>query len=75
MVKYEEYGDGLVKAYSDEGFYIFGGNPEEEYQEAIDPANQGRTYTETDKKIPTEIPTLEEKAEAYDALMGDNNDE
>lgn len=75
MVIYENYGNGLIKAYSDAGFYIYGGYPEGEYDEAIDPADQGRTYTETDKKIPEPVPTIEEKAEAYDVLMGDNNDD
>lgn len=75
MVIYENYDDGLIRAYSDAGYYIKGGYPEGEYEEAIDPASQERTYTETDKKIPTEVPTLEEKAEAYDVLMGDNKDE
>lgn len=46
--------DGVVlnRTYSDEGFYI-----EREgirYAEAVDPAELGRTYTETDEPIPVE---------------------
>ena len=46
--------DGVVlnRTYSDEGFYI-----EREgirYAEAVDPAELGRTYTETDELIPVE---------------------
>ena len=43
-------GKDFVKQYSDGGFYIE--RDGEEYSEAIDPSEVGRTYTETD--IPVE---------------------
>lgn len=51
-VIYETIDDNYVKAYSDEGFYIHGGQPEADYTEAVDPIEAGRVYTETDIKIP-----------------------
>lgn len=57
MVVYEFYGTNrkgveLTRAYSDEGYLI-----EREgvkYEEAVDPADLHREYTETDEKIPEE---------------------
>lgn len=40
-----------VRTYSDAGFMIHGGFPEGDYDEAIDPAELGRVYTETDIPI------------------------
>ncbi|WP_102342272.1 hypothetical protein [Galactobacillus timonensis] len=42
---------GLIRTYSDAGYYIHGGSPAGDYVEAIDPADAGRTYTETETKI------------------------
>lgn len=61
--------DGVVlnRTYSDSGFMI-----ERDgvwYSEAIDPAELGRVYTETDETIETMSET-EEKAKAYDIIMG-----
>lgn len=53
MVKYETLANGFVKAYSDAGFYIHGGNPEGDYTVAVDPESVGRIYKETDIKIET----------------------
>lgn len=53
MVKYETLENGFVKAYSDAGFYIHGGNPEGDYVAAVDPESVGRIYKETDIKIET----------------------
>ena len=53
MVKYETLANDFVKAYSDAGYYIHGGNPEGDYVEAVDPASAGRIYNETDIKIET----------------------
>ena len=53
MVKYETLANDFVKAYSDAGYYIHGGNPEGDYVEAVDPASAGRIYKETDIKIET----------------------
>lgn len=53
MVKYETLENGFVKAYSDAGYYIHGGNPEGDYTVAVDPESVGRIYKETDIKIET----------------------
>ena len=44
-------GRDFIRTYSDGGFYIHGGSPEGDYAEACDPAEFGRTYTETDIPI------------------------
>lgn len=62
-------GRDFIHSYSDAGRYIVGGEPHGEYEEAYDPAEFGRTYTEGEL-IPTDETTLEDKAEAYDILMG-----
>ena len=43
-----------IRNYSDAGFMVYGGVPEADYSEAIDPANLGRTYIETDIPIEPE---------------------
>lgn len=53
MVKYETLANDFVKAYSDAGYYIHGGDPEGDYVEAVDPASAGRIYKETATKIET----------------------
>ena len=53
MVKYETLANGFVKAYSDAGYYIHGGNPEGDYVSAVDPESVGRIYKETNIKIET----------------------
>jgi len=72
MIKKEIIGN-LVRTYSDKGMKIHGGFPEGDYDEAYDPINSGRTYTETDIPIEEEI-TTEDKAQAYDILMGESDD-
>ena len=47
----------FIRTYSDRGMMIHGGIPEADYSEALDPADAGRTYTETD--IPIEGDTAE----------------
>lgn len=59
-------GKNFVRTYSDSGYYIHGGMPEGDYAEAIDPAELGRTYTETD--IPIEGDTTAE--EVVSILLG-----
>lgn len=53
MVKYETLANGFVKAYSDAGYYIHGGNPEGDYVAAVDHESAGRIYKETNIKIET----------------------
>lgn len=67
----ENYDESHVKTYSDQGFYISGGNPAGMYEEAIDPITANRTYTETDIKIPTEEPTEADYALAGKILLGE----
>lgn len=44
-------GRDFIRTYSDRGMMIHGGSPESDYAEALDPAELGRTYTETDIPI------------------------
>ena len=48
---YEKKGRQLIRTYSDAGYMIANAQGIK-YVEAIDPASAGRTYTETDEKIP-----------------------
>lgn len=60
MIKQETITIGekqFIRTYSDRGMMIHGGMPEADYSEAIDPAELGRTYTETD--IPIDGDTAE----------------
>jgi len=52
----------FIRTYSDAGFMIHGGSPEADYAEATDPAELGRTYTETD------IPIEQDEAEAEEIV-------
>ena len=57
------------RTWSDTGFMIE--RKGARYGEAIDPLNSGMSYIETDIPIETEsITEVEEKAIAYDILMG-----
>lgn len=54
MIKQETITIGqkqFIRTYSDKGMMVHGGSPEADYSEAIDPAELGRTYTETDIPI------------------------
>ena len=56
----------FIRSYSDSGYMIHGGSPEADYAEACDPAELGRTYTETDIPIGDDV-TAEE---ALSILLG-----
>lgn len=59
----------FVRTYSDSGFLVERDGVR--YSEAIDPAELGRTYTETDEPVDVvELSETEEKARAYDILTG-----
>ena len=59
----------FTKTYSDSGFMVERDGAQ--YSEAIDPAEFGRTYTETDIPIEGEpISDIEQKAAAFDYLTG-----
>lgn len=57
-------GRDFIKSYSDRGVMIHGGEPEGDYCDACDPAEYGRTYTETEITIETE------PEEALSILLG-----
>lgn len=74
MIIQEQFSVGsrnFVRTYSDKGVLIHGGFPEADYEESLDPAEFGRTYTETDTPIDGADETGD-KAEAFDILMGDH---
>lgn len=52
----------FIRTYSDTGMMIHGGVPEGDYDEAVDPAELGRVYTETD------IPIEGDESEAEEVL-------
>ena len=60
-------GKAFVRTYSDSGYMVERDGVR--YSEATDPAEFGRTYTETDEPVEGMTET-EEKAKAYDVLMG-----
>lgn len=70
MIVQEQISETLVRTYSDKGVKIHGGYPEADYDEAIDPISLHREYIETDIPIDTDEENIEEKAEAYDILVG-----
>lgn len=62
-------GRSFVKTYSDSGYMVERDGIR--YSEAIDPAEFGRVYTETDERIPyDDLTEVEQKAAAYDILTG-----
>ena len=63
-------GNDFVHTWSDLGMYILQTDTQIEYEEAYDLVAYPHTYEETDHPIEEEEPTIEEKAEAYDILMG-----
>lgn len=79
MIKREYYktrkdGVKLYRTYSDEQFKIHKIGTEEIYDEAIDVENAPFEYEETTEKIEveeTEQTEIEEKAKAYDILVGE----
>ena len=78
MIVQENLGNGLIRTYSDKGFYIHGGSPEGDYEEAIDPVDAGRTYTETDIPIESEEEELTDSEALYiitDGEYGKENDD
>ena len=72
MIKTEELtinNRAFVRTYSDSGYMVERDGVR--YSEAIDPAELGRTYTETDELIEGEdLTETEQKAMAYDIITG-----
>ena len=70
MIKTENLtinGKPFIRTFSDSGFMVERDGVR--YSEAIDPAELGRTYTETDEPVEGMTET-EQKARAFDILMG-----
>lgn len=59
------------KTYSDSGYLIRKTGTDETYDEAIDLPNIFYEYEETDIKFYEEMSELEQKAQAYDILIGE----
>lgn len=68
MIVTELYGTDLIRTYSDAGYKIQQDGTGDIYDEAIDPADSGRTYTETDIPIEEEGPSADEVLEV---LLGE----
>lgn len=60
-------GNAFIRTYSDSGYMVERDGVR--YSEAVDPADLNRVYTETDEPAENMTET-EEKAAAYDILMG-----
>ena len=63
MIKTENVtinGKAFIRTYSDSGMKIHGGNPVSDYDEAVDLAELGLVYTETDSPIDSSEATAEE---------------
>lgn len=58
----------FIRTYSDRGMKIHGGEPEADYDSALDPIELGRTYTETN--IPIYEDDEIDDAEALSILTG-----
>lgn len=61
-------GKAFVRTYSDSALMVERDGVR--YVEAIDPTEFGRVYTETDEPIEYGMTEIEEKAKAYDILVG-----
>ena len=59
----------FVRTYSDANRMIQQDGTGAVYSEAYDPADSGRTYTETDKEIPTEADSADYKT-AFEIITG-----
>lgn len=64
---FEKNGRTLVRTWSDTGYRIRQDGTGAVYDEAVDPADSGRTYTETDEQRPDAELTAEE---ALDIITG-----
>ena len=60
MIRTEPYSETLVRTWSDAGMKIKQDGTGAIYDEAIDPASMGRTYTETDEPIDEDPAEAEE---------------
>jgi len=76
MIKTEFLNDGtLIKHYSDAGFMLLQNETGIKYADPVDVVPCRYTYTETDELVDAEegnadMSEIEEKAKAYDILVG-----
>lgn len=76
MIKTENITIGektFIRTYSDSGMMIHGGSPEADYAEALDPAELGRTYTETKHIIEAVTEDIEELKAKYADVVSKYN--
>lgn len=66
--RFDVNGIDFIRTTSDEGRYVVRDGVS--YSEACDPAEYGRTYTEGELIPDEERSDIDDKAEAYDILMG-----
>lgn len=69
MIVEEAFAENLVRHFSDVGYKIRQIETNAIYDEAIDVIPCRYTYEETDERVDDDS-TIEDKAEAYDILMG-----
>lgn len=69
MIKTENL-ENRIRHYSDAGFKLRQIETGMLYDDAVDVLPCKYTYEETDELIPVEDASVEDKAEAYDILMG-----
>lgn len=67
MIQTEIINERLIRTYSDAGVKIHGGNPEADYDSAIDPIEEHRTYVETD--IPVDDIDEDATTEDYEQAL------
>ena len=70
MLRTELLADGRIRHYSDSGVMIRQVETGALCVDAVDVTPLRYTYNETDERIPEREPTVEDKAEAYDILVG-----
>lgn len=70
MIKTEPYSETLIRTYSDEHFKIIQDGTGVVYDDAIDPIDQHRTYTESEEYIDDFTPevTLDDAMDALKEL-------
>lgn len=63
MIKTETLENGLVRTYSDTGHRLVQDGTGAVYDDAVDPAGSGRTYTESEELVEAVAPEVGEDAE------------
>ena len=71
MIREEFISESRVRHYSDSGMMILQTETGRLYEDAVDIVPCPYTYAETDEPIPYDEGSIEDKAEAYDILMGE----